>query len=81
MADRRVVRDELLLDEVCGVQAGSEGLQSDEARHKTRQSLPSRQFSKRGHARTCFSIAASLSISDFGFSSFSLIRAFFNVSV
>jgi hypothetical protein len=50
MADRRVVRDELLLDEVCGVQAGSEGLQSDEARHKTHQSLPSRQFSKRGHA-------------------------------
>ena len=54
VADRRVVRDELLLDEgscgVCGVQAGNEGLHGDEARHQARQNPPSRPCAKRSHA-------------------------------
>jgi hypothetical protein len=58
-------------------------------RHRTRgRSSPSigcRNRSERsadpGAASTCCPIAASLSISDFSFSSFSLIRTFFNVSV
>jgi hypothetical protein len=49
VADRSVVRDELLLNEVCGVQAGNEGLQGNEATHETRQGLPSRPSPKRGH--------------------------------
>jgi hypothetical protein len=52
VADRRVVRDELLLNEVYGVQAGNKGLHGDEARHKPRKDLPSRPPSKRGHTRT-----------------------------
>jgi hypothetical protein len=54
VADRRVVGDELLLNkgccQVCGVQTAHQALQGDEARHETRQGLPSRPCAKRSHA-------------------------------
>jgi len=49
VADRRVACDELVLNELCGVQARNEDLHDDEARHETRKRLPSRPFSKRSH--------------------------------
>jgi len=50
VADRRVIRDDLLLNQACSVQAGKQRLHGDKARHKTRKGPPSRPSSKRGHA-------------------------------
>ena len=49
VADRRVACDELVLNELCGMQTRNEDLHDDEARHETRKRLPSRPYSKRSH--------------------------------